>query len=63
MVGGKIDGYYPIRGLKVNDGDNTRIVLRLGEFISLGEGRVSIYAKMRPNELISLSEVKRLYSE
>lgn len=63
MVGGKIDGYYPIRGLKVTDGDNARIVLRLGEFISLGEERVSIYAKMRPNELISLGDVKQLYDE
>ena len=61
MVVGKIDGYYQIRGLKVTDEGDARVVLRLGEFIPLGEDKVNIYDKMRPNELISLQEVKQLY--
>lgn len=56
--GGKIDGYYRITNLKLREG---KLVLKLGEFIPLGDKQVSIYKEMRPGELIDLEYVHRLY--
>lgn len=56
--GGQIDGYYRITNLKLREG---KLVLKLGEFIPLGDKQVSIYKEMRPGELINLEYVHRLY--
>ena len=56
--GGQIDGYYRITNLKLREG---KLVLKLGEFIPLGDKQVSIYQEMRPGELINLECVHRLY--
>lgn len=64
MIIGKIDGYYRIDGLKLTtDTTPQKVVLRLGEYISLGEKQVNIYNVMRPNELITLSDVDNLYNQ
>jgi len=61
MVVGKIDGYYQIKGVKLSDEEDKHIVLRLGDYISLGPDWVNIYKDMRPNEIITLSDVYKLY--
>ena len=64
MIIGKIDGYYRIDGLKLTtDTTPQKVVLRLGKFIPLGEKQVNIYNVMRPNELITLSDVDNLYNQ
>ena len=64
MIIGKIDGYYRIDGLKLTtDTTPQKVVLRLGKYIPLGEKQVNIYNVMRPNELITLSDVDNLYNQ
>lgn len=64
MIIGKIDGYYRIDGLKLTtDTSPQKVVLRLGEYIPLGEKKVNIYSIMRPNELITMSDVEKLYNQ
>lgn len=64
MIIGKIDGYYRIDSLKLTtDTTPQKVVLRLGKYIPLGEKQVNIYNVMRPNELITLSDVDNLYNQ
>ena len=59
MVNGCIDGYYRITNLRVKE---EKILLRLGDFIPLGEEKVPIMGiKMQPGELINLEYVHKLY--
>ena len=59
MVGGEIDGYYKISRLTIEDG---KICLKLGEFIPLGNVWVNIFKNMRHGELITMSNVLKLYT-
>lgn len=62
--GGMIDGIYHINSVKLDEIDGqTKVVLRLGEFIPLGEKQVKVYRVMRPNELLTLSQAQALYNE
>lgn len=64
MLVGKIDGYYRITGLKLtSDTTPQKVLLRLGEYIPLGDKQVDIYKIMRPNELITLSDVEKMYND
>lgn len=61
MVGGKIDGYYRIIQLTVEDG---RMCLKLGEYLPLGNRWKAVYSgKERDEELITQSEVDKLYPQ
>lgn len=63
MVLGKIDGYYRIEGIKQSN-ENKRLLLKLGEYISIGQDWVHIYAHhMLPNELIKKTEMLALYND
>ena len=59
MVGGKIDGYYEIKGLTIEDG---KMTFKLGDLISLGAEWVNIYRNMRHGELIKMEDVHKLYA-
>ena len=63
MVKGCINGFYFIKRIKLSEGEDKKIILCLGDFYSLGDKSVNIYSKMRPNELITKSEMSKLYSE
>ena len=58
MVGGKIDGYYEIKGLTIEDG---KMTFKLGILFSLGTEWVNIYRNMRHGELITVENVHNLY--
>lgn len=60
MVGGNIDGYYKLKGLTIDDG---KMCFKLGEFTSIGSDWKNIYQKMRPGELITMSNVQNLYND
>ena len=57
MVKGSVDGYYKIKGYKVNE---SKVTFSLGEFISLGSDWVHIYDKMKPGELLTKEECVNL---
>ena len=59
MVGGKIDGYYEIKGLTIEDG---KMTFKLGDLFSLGAEWVNIYRNMRHGELIKMEDVHKLYA-
>lgn len=60
MVVGKIDGYYEIKGLAIEDG---KIVFKLGNFLALGERwSKNISQNMRHGELITMENVHKLYA-
>ena len=62
--GGMIDGIYHINSVKLDEiNGQTKVVLRLGEFIPFGEKQVKVYRVMRPNELLTLSQAQALYNE
>ena len=58
MVSGKIDSYYKINGLTIEDG---KMTFKLGERIGLGDTWTNIYQYMRHGELITMDDVLRLY--
>lgn len=60
MVGGEIDGYYKITGLNIEHG---KLCFKLSEYTSLGDKWVNIYRNMRHGELISMSNVIKLYKD
>lgn len=60
MVGGEIDGYYKISGLNIEHG---KLCFKLSEYTSLGDKWVNIYRNMRHGELISMSNVIKLYKD
>ena len=60
MVGGKIDGYYEIKGLTIEEG---KMTFKLGDQFSLGTEWVNIYRNMRHGELITMDDVHKLYAE
>ena len=59
MVGGKIDGYYEIKGLTIEEG---KMTFKLGDQFSLGTEWVNIYRNMRHGELITMEDVHKLYA-
>ena len=60
MVVGKIDGYYEIKGLAIEDG---KIVFKLGNFLAIGERwSKNISQNMRHGELITMENVHKLYA-
>ena len=63
MVAGSIDGYYEVERIGFTTVDSQPALrLRLGRYISIGEGMVEIYrSKMQPGELISYELVKEMY--
>ena len=63
MVAGSIDGYYEVDRIGFTTVDSQPALrLRLGRYISIGEGMVEIYrSKMQPGELISYELVKEMY--
>ena len=60
MVVGKIDGYYEIKGLAIEDG---KMVFKLGNFLALGERwSKNISQNMRHGELITMENVHKLFA-
>lgn len=64
MVAGSIDGYYEVERIGFTTFENNPALrLRLGRFISLGDGMVEIYkSKMQPGELLSYEDTLNLYN-
>jgi hypothetical protein len=65
MVAGSIDGYYEVERIGFTTFENNPALrLRLGRFISLGDGMVEIYkSKMQPGELLSYEDTLNLYNK
>ena len=59
MIAGKIDGYYTISKLTIEDG---KMCLSLSDYIPIGNKWISIYKDMKHGELITINNVLKLYT-